>query len=382
MKKISALALLVAASASASAQSQTQPQSSVTLFGTLDVNAGSIKNGNAGSVRYLGSSGNETSRLGLRGTEDLGGGLRAGFWLEGELFPDTGNLKGMDWTRRSTVSLISNTLGELRLGRDYVPNYWTRFDFDPFGQNGIGSQGNMLVLNQPIQTSNQTAAFPGAVNATPLGSGAPTYKRSSNGVAYFLPGNLGGVYGQAMVAPGEGSPGLGKYVSGRLGYQTGPVNVEASYGKTTLTNPFADDLKEVDAGASYDFGIVKVMGQYDKYSYDQSLGTSDLKDWLIGATVPIGLGSVKLSYNKATISGAPTGVTGLGEGSAKMLALGYVYDLSKRTALYATAARITNDANTQFTVGGQTNGPSLLVDGQFLTGQTSTGYEVGIRHRF
>jgi predicted porin len=91
---------------------------------------------------------------------------------------------------------------------------------------------------------------------------------------------------------------------------------------------------------------------------------------------------VKVSYHKATISGLPTSVSGLGTGSARMLALGYVYDLSKRTALYTTAARISNEANTQFTVGGQGTGPSMLVNGQFLTGQTSTGYEVGIRHRF
>jgi predicted porin len=376
MKKISALAVLAAVSASASAQS------SVTLFGVVDANVGVIRNGAAGSVKYLGASGNETSRLGIRGFEDLGGGLRAGFWLEGELFPDTGNLKGMDWTRRSTVSLISDTLGEVRLGRDYTPNYWTRYDFDPFGQNGVGSQGNMLVLNQPIQVSNQIAAFPGAVNATPLGSGAPTYKRSSNAVGYFLPGNLGGVYGQAMVAAGEGSTGLGKYTSGRLGYKSGPLNVAGSYGKTTLTSLGSHSLKELDAGVSYDFGVVKLMGQYDKYSYDKTAGTSALKDLMVGAMAPIGKGTVKVSYNKVSISGEPTGVTGLDNGSARMLALGYVYDLSKRTALYTTYARISNDAGTQFTVGGQGNGPSMLVNGQFLTGQTSTGYEAGIRHRF
>jgi predicted porin len=65
-----------------------------------------------------------------------------------------------------------------------------------------------------------------------------------------------------------------------------------------------------------------------------------------------------------------------------MLAAGYVYDLSKRTALYTTVARISNGPGTQFTVGGQGTGPSMLVSGQFLTGQTSTGYEVGIRHCF
>jgi predicted porin len=376
MKKISALAVLAAISASASAQS------SVTLFGVVDANVGVIKNGAAGTSKYVGDSGNETSRLGIRGTEDLGGGLRAGFWLEGELFPDTGGVKGLDFTRRSTLSLMSDKAGELRLGRDYIPNYWTRYDFDPFGQNGIGSQGNLLVLNQPIQVANQTAAFPGTVNTTPLGSGAPTYKRSSNAIAYFLPANLGGVYGQAMYAPGEGTTGLGSFVSGRLGYKTGAWNVAGSYGKTTLTAPGARDLKEFDAGASYDFGIVKLMGQYDKFKYDQDIGSASLKDVMVGASAPIGPGTVKASFSRATIGGSPTGVSGLGTGSARMFALGYVYDLSKRTAIYTTAARISNSTGTQFTVGGQGNGPSMLVDGQFLTGQASTGYEVGVRHRF
>jgi predicted porin len=376
MKRISALAVLAALSAAANAQS------AVTLFGVVDANVGSIKNGAAGRSTYLGASGNESSRLGLRGTEDLGGGMHAGFWLEGELFPDTGNAKGLDFARRSTVSLASDTLGEVRLGRDYTPNYWTRIDFDPFGQNGIGSQGNMLVLNQPIQVANQTTAFAGAVNATPLGSGVPTYRRSSNAVGYFLPANLGGVYGQAMLAPGESTTGLGRFAAGRLGYKAGPWNVSGSYGTTRLTSAGASDLKELNAGVSYDMGIVKLMGQYDKFTYNQFAGASTLKDVMIGATAPVGPGTVKVSYSRATIGGQPTGVTGLGAGSARMFAAGYVYDLSKRTALYTTVARISNGAGTQFTVGGQGTGPSMLVNGQFLTGQTSTGYEVGIRHRF
>jgi predicted porin len=376
MKKLSALAVLAALSASASAQS------SVTLFGVVDVNVGTISNGAAGRSTYVGSSGNETSRLGLRGSEDLGGGLRAGFWLEGELFPDTGNLKGLDFARRSTVGLSSDTFGELRLGRDNMPNYLTRIDFDPFGQNGVGSQANMLVLNQPVQVANQTAAFPGAVNMTPLGSGAPTYKRSSNSVGYILPGNLGGVYGQAMVAPGEKTPGLGTYTSGRLGYKAGPWNVAGAYGRTKLTSPGATALRDLTAGVSYDFDVVKLMGLYQRYTYQHSAGSTSLKDLMVGVTAPFGPGTVKVSYNRATIGGAPTGVVGLGNGSARMFAVGYVYDLSKRTALYASGARISNSTGTQFTVGGQGTGPSMLVNGQFLSGQSSSGYEVGIRHRF
>ena len=83
MKEFAAIAVLAAASASASAQS------SVTVFGVVDANVGSVNNGN-GSIKSVGNSGNETSRLGFRGMEDLGGGLHAGFWLEGQLFNDTG----------------------------------------------------------------------------------------------------------------------------------------------------------------------------------------------------------------------------------------------------------------------------------------------------
>jgi predicted porin len=112
------------------------------------------------------------------------------------------------------------------------------------------------------------------------------------------------------------------------------------------------------------------------------VGSSDLKDAMIGAMVPLGAGTVKASYSRAKISGAATGVTGLGEGSARMLAMGYVYDMSKRTALYTTVAQIKNDDGVQFTVGAHGDGPSMLLNGNFLTGQTSRGYEIGIRHRF
>jgi hypothetical protein len=75
------------------------------------------KDATGGSHYGLGTSGATTSRLGLRGTEDLGGGLKAGFWLEGEIFGDDGNASGFNFKRRSTVSLSGN-FGEVRLGRD------------------------------------------------------------------------------------------------------------------------------------------------------------------------------------------------------------------------------------------------------------------------
>src|SRR4051794_28128398 len=115
MKKIATLAVFAAVSASASAQSN------VTLFGVLDVNARYVKNDDL-KLKSLAGNGLNTSRLGVRGTEDLGDGLKAGFWLETGLNVDTGTQSDSTrfWNRRATVSLLGN-FGEVRLGRDFTP---------------------------------------------------------------------------------------------------------------------------------------------------------------------------------------------------------------------------------------------------------------------
>lgn len=130
-KSLIALAVLAASGAA-------MAQSSVTLFGIVDTNVAYVNKDAAGDSRYgLGTSGASTSRLGLRGTEDLGGGLKAGFWLEGEIFGDDGNASGFNFKRRSTVSLSGN-FGEVRLGRDQVPTFQKLTSYDLFSATGIG----------------------------------------------------------------------------------------------------------------------------------------------------------------------------------------------------------------------------------------------------
>jgi predicted porin len=82
-KSLLALAALTAFAGVASAQS------SVTLFGVVDLNARNVKNGSAGSLKTLSTDGLASTRFGVRGVEDLGGGLRAGFWLEAGFGADT-----------------------------------------------------------------------------------------------------------------------------------------------------------------------------------------------------------------------------------------------------------------------------------------------------
>jgi predicted porin len=342
--KLVALAVLAATGAAA------QAQSSLTLFGIADVAVRNVKNGGT-SVTSLSSGGINTSRLGVRGNEDLGGGLVAGFWLETGFNVDNGTQSDSSrfWNRRSTVSL-TNSLGEVRLGRDFTPTYTGWSDFDVFGDNGVGAGGKFLQK---------------------FGTTVDTNTRADNQVSYFTPGNLGGFYGRLSAAAGEGTSGK-KYYGGRAGYAAGPVNVSLAYGQTTVT-PLAgtgdDKLKSMTLGASYDLGVANLMGYYTEAKY-ASLKTDT---YHIGAIVPVtALASLKVSYTKLSASGSLNGVSSDANDSSQV-ALGGIYSLSKRTALYASYARVNNKGNAAYVAD---SNPTAVA------GKASTGYEVGVRHAF
>jgi predicted porin len=328
-------AAVVAGTASAWAQS------SATVFGVVDLAARAVSND---ETQYqLASGGNQTSRLGIRGTEALWGDLSAGFWLEGELTPDNGNSNGFDWRRRSTVSVISKAFGELRVGRDKVPTLYDWEDYDPFRDAGIGRSTRLSV----------------ASGIVPSDGAYSTFSRADNEVSYILPSGLGGLFGQVSVAAGEGRPG-NKYLGGRIGYRAGAVAASASYGKTEVTS--ADDAEIWNIGAAYDFQVVRLMGFYSSLD----IGASSQSNWLLGVTAPIAGFELRASYQSMEGDGALSGQ------EATMWAIGAVYPLSKRTALYATYSSIDND-DTRFSV----------ASGSTLTrGNDSSGYEFGLRHSF
>ena len=355
-KSLLALAALTAFAGVASAQS------SVTLFGIIDQSVNIVKNG-AISQKLLSSNQLNSNRLGFRGVEDLGGGLRAGFWIEGAMNNDDGTGSaaggGQNWQRRSTVSLMGG-FGEIRLGRDYTPTFLNKTVFDPFGTNGLGSDLNL---------------------ATALGSGATTLVRASNSVGYFLPA-MGGLYGQIMLAAGEGVTG-NKYAGFRGGYAAGPLNIAVAYGKTYKNDnapsgaPMYSDFKDINFGASYNLGFMTLMGQYGKVQYDPGTVANDERDQkklLLGVTVPFGASTLKASYIR-TNGAQGSSATGF---DARQFAFGYQYDLSKRTAIYATASSLNNAgtaaSGARFTVG---QGVAMV-----RGGDTSRGYNLGVRHSF
>lgn len=378
-KSLLALAALTAFAGVASAQS------SVTLFGVVDLNARNVKNGSAGSLKTMSTDGLASTRFGVRGVEDLGGGLRAGFWLEAGFGADTaagasagadasGNrigTGGLVFNRRATLSLLGG-FGEVRLGRDYTPTFWNHTIFDPFGTNGVASQTNLITPASGASGSNTTRVLGYTSNGLNSGTSTGTVVRADNSIGYFLP-TMGGLYGQVMIAAGEGFTGA-KYVGGRFGYSAGPINFAVAVGRTEVTS--SADLSAVNFGGSWNLGFATLMAQYHSYEADRTGAAGftldrSLDNWMIGAVMPMGASSFKFSYAKSSGEFSDT----VRDGDATQLGLGYQYDLSKRTALYANYSRVKNNNGARFYASG--SGP--LNAG---TNFTSTGYEFGVRHSF
>jgi len=367
-------------------------QSSVTLFGVVDAgltyqSTTSRDTTTGASVKQsktsLGNSGYNSSRIGFRGTEDLGGGLAASFWLEAPITNDDGATGISTFARRSTVSL-SGGFGELRLGRDYTPTFWNDTVFDPFGTNGSGT--NVISTVSGNTTLNNA-----------------NYVRASNSIGYFLPPNLGGFYGQFQYALHENastdatsttaasSSSAGRYVGGRFGYANGPLDVALGVGRSTVvdTTALQRSVQTINLGASYDFGPVKLFGELsnvkNKFDYAAVADTHDsYNGYLIGATVPVGAGLIRVAYSQVRYNEGAAGITGE-DPLARKFAIGYVHNLSKRTALYATVARVNNRNDVNYTgslVSASTTGYGSA--GVSYTGlpRSSTGYDFGIRHAF
>lgn len=334
---------LLLALAAAGALGAAHGQSSVTVFGSIDLNFTYSKAGSA-STRAMDQGGYLLpSRLGFRGAEDLGGGLAAGFWLENAVLPDTGMTQG-GFGRRSTVSLMTKDLGELRLGRDYTPTFWNVSSFSPFGTVGVGGSSNII-------------------EGWPLGLGrARTQARASNSAGYFLPRGLGGLYGQFMFAAAEGARGAG-YRGGRLGYESGSLNVAAAYGQSAGG---VETYRTVTAGGSYDFGMVKTYVNYLRHR----LGRERQTNVLIGASVPVGAGQIRASLARSDRSGPGLGT----EGNARQFAIGYAHNLSTRTTLYSAYSRISNCGNAAYVVADSSPGG--------VAGRRSSAVQLGVNHAF
>lgn len=319
-------------------------QSSVTLFGVIDADLKYVKTGDT-NVKKLDSGGLSNSRFGVKGTEDLGGGLKASFWLESGFNTDTGSTADANgfWNRRVTVGL-SGDFGEVRLGRNKTVTRLHIEDFDPYSATGLG---------------DITKVFDNS-----LGAGTSTFARADNMVTYEAPAGLGGFYGSADLAAGEGTS-ANKLKDVRLGYKDGPVHVSFAYSVGGVGTTY----KVASLGGSYDFSGIKPS----LLIVQTKSGDAQINAVTAAVTWSLGQGSLQASFTNSKANDAAR-LAAKPVDDAKLFAVGYIYSLSKRTSVYTTYAQINNNGKATYTLGGA---PAATAGGQ-----NSSGFDVGIRHSF
>jgi predicted porin len=357
-KSLLALAVLGAFAGTAFAQAN------VTIYGVADAGVRFRDNDAATNSKTVGlDSGLQSgSRIGFRGTEDLGGGLTALFTLESGFNIDDGSLGQGIAASSSTPAMtrlfgrqafvgLSGSLGTVKLGRQYAPIRVALESVDPFGLGGAGNAANVFNVHG---------------------------ERTDNTINYTT-ANLGGFSGQVAYSFGEiaGNNSAGRHVGISGGYANGPLTIAAAYhkqdllgGGTATAFPATPngDQKTFLLGGAYDLGFMKLHAAYSRSKGDTAAGVTNLdrNDALIGVSAPLGAGTILASYIRRNDDIAGTGGASR---DANQIALGYTYNLSKRTNLYTMYAQTKNDAGANLNGAGVTGGdPSTLI--------------VGVRHRF
>lgn len=352
-KTLISLAVLAAATNVAYAQSN------VTIYGTVDAGIVSERGAKAGSATKVSSGVSSASRLGFRGTEDLGNGLSAIFALESGFAADTGASTegGKLFGRQSYVGLKSNTLGAVTLGNQYTAYYKALSEVaDPFAAGYAGTATNLF----------------------------PSSQRAKNTIQYASP-VMAGFSGEVAYSTGEqnGSNSAGRQVGAGLAYANGPLNARVVY---NLSNndvvapgfPVAnrDLARNALIAVNYDFTVAKAYLAYgkDKGTNSATMGdvivggtraSTDSNDVLVGVSAPVGpAGTVMASYIRKN----DKNVANL---DASQWAVGYSYALSKRTAAYASYAQISNKNGALYTVGNATE-----------AGTSDKAFNLGVRHSF
>ncbi len=336
-------------------------QSTVTLYGLVDMYVGEtqVKN-NAGTVAKpgmsLSSGGLNGSRWGLRGAEDLGGGLKATFQLEAGFNGDdaTPNNALKTFDRTSKVGL-SGGFGSIDFGRQYTRMFNLVDTYDAQG----------------------TDSFSAALNGI-SGGLMSTSVRWDNSIVYSAP-TMGGFSASAQYAFGEnGSAAVsaGRSIGLLAGYAAGPISVHVAYEATKNIyapvpptapgGPFtvapavlgAATVKTTGVGASYDFGILKAYAQFLNQKDGVVNGVRE-NAYSLGVSVPMGAGTLN-----AGVANESQKTAGVKTGKTSSYGIEYRYDLSKRTTLYGALAQAKE---------------TTLPGGAYLKGNV---YGVGVRHKF
>jgi len=305
-----------------------QAQSSVSLSGVVTLD---MAKGNGGTSPLYGSGGGKqwtmndiVSRLNINGKEDLGGGMYAGFNLQHFFLADSGananQTANTFFDGRSLVKL-GGSWGEIYLGREYSPIFYTAVLSDPwFWDTSMGQIGYLQFANY-WNTSGV---------------------RTNNTVGYVSPA-FSGLTARLAYSPGEGAA-TGNSIGGNLSYSQGPVWASLAFDQHRNANGVDDDRLVTVAGA-YDFGVIRPLALYSR----STLAGASYSAYSLAATMPVhGTGTIKMAISR--ISDWDTAAAG--DQSLVKTSLGYCYALSKRSSLFANLASAKGQTATRTTAVG------------------------------
>lgn len=339
-------------------------QSNVAIYGILDASVSYAKAVQSKSALRSGDL--SAHRLGFRGTEDLGSGLKANFALEAGLAHDTGTGSASNTNNQASGAISAGPLtfnrqswvglegawGELRLGRNFNPSYRQYIAYDPFMGGGVGA-------SQAAQSSLATYGY------------SPAGLRHSNAVEYWLPAQ-GALTGQFMYAMGENASGTsnasdGDYLAGRLAYRVGNAEIGLAAGR--MKNASKDDINEYVLGGRYKMGEIVLMGMYTRSS--EGIGTRQ-DGWLVGGTMRRNAMEYRVSLSASQTENASGASIGK---SQKLAAIGR-YHLSKRSSVYLMGVYSRNrDGASMVPLG-------TLSANETAPNQNARAISVGLTHTF
>lgn len=328
-KSLIALAILGTIAGSAAAQSN------VTIYGVIDASISRTDSNTTKPVWGLDSGSWSGSRIGFKGVEDLGGGLSANFQLENGFEVDNGAMSsnGTLFNRQAWVGLESKAIGAVRFGRQYNPIHLAVDAIDPFETGMAGNSENAVPQRAGADGVYRSSIpfFTGGAyrdgGDLPLQGGV----RTNNAVSYTTP-NFGGFSGQIVYGFGEevGSTSTNRQIGASASYSNGPVYAVAAL-HTAKAPVLAGDFEQKSyfLGATYNLGVAKLHAGYQDNKVEVPADEDfRARSFLLGTSVPLGNGTIRASWVRLDDKDT--------DDKADQFALGYTYNLSKRTNLYTS----------------------------------------------
>jgi predicted porin len=317
-------------------------QTNVTVYGVMDA-AIAVEDSDAPGEdrRTVINSGNQSSsRIGFRGTEDLGNGLKALFNIEAGVALDTGAADSALFGRRAVVGL-QGAFGTLTVGREYSPIAAVAAASDILGQGMYGS------------------------NLSAFGTNRLT-RRLANSVNYKSDAMSGFTVNAAYSAGERSVEPSGDLMGVSLEYKNGGLYLGGGY--HVLERLATGDDKEYAFGAGYSFGAFEIKGNY--MVADQTGANNEYKNTNLGAAYTTGPNKFFLNFQQQKLESGAKGNT---------VSLAYTYSLSKRTNIYTTYAQLRNNARGVF---GISSSSVALTPPATALGADPSVFTLGLRHTF